>query len=256
MQRLVALTISDPEQLGAFAQEHAAIVDVAAGATTGGWGLGFYGGGEMLVHITPVSAHRSAAEVLKTVRSRQLVLVADSAASLVSSRRAMQPLRYRDWVFAMSGGPAAPEPFVAAARAEVARFGSAGATVPEATLMVLMETLHRRGVLDGRAPTAEPVRRALAEGVARVAAMSGGASSCAMSALLLLRGKLFALAAGRPLRVRIIARRWREGARQRELTVTMVSDQGLSDSRELNWAAVEVGEDGVPHEFALPTAGQ
>jgi hypothetical protein len=256
MQRLVALTISDPEQLGPFAQEHAAILDVAAGATTGGWGLGFYGSGEMLVHITPASAHRSAADVLKTVRSRQLVLVADSAASLVSSRRAMQPLRYRDWAFAMSGGPAHPDAFVAAARVAVARFGSAGATVPEATLMVLMETLHRRGVLDGRAPTDEPVRRALAEGVAQVAALAGGPASCAVAALLLLRGKLFALAAGRPLWVQPIARRWREGARQRELTVTVVSDRALSDARELRWAALEIGEDGVPHEFALPAGPQ
>ncbi len=254
MQRLAGLSISDPAHLDLFIRDHGDLVDVAAGYSGGGWGLGLWRAGEMLTRKTPIGPGFDGLPVLRGTRSRQLILVADASAALRSSRSTMQPLRFRNWVFAVTGTVSDAEGFTSRAKEELSGFGKSGLTIDELAMTTLMHALHRANVLDRRPLSTSAYHQAIAHGVERLTTFAGGRDALRLAFTLHLEGYLMSVAAGRSLRLHqrsSAASHWAQGPRW---WATVVTDYAAGDAVEggtFDWSGLEVDSHGAMKRFAL-----
>ncbi|MCC6625672.1 MAG: hypothetical protein IT385_30840 [Deltaproteobacteria bacterium] len=198
MQAVLGLAVSDASLLRTFAEAHPRQLDVlaAAGATQGSWGLGFHAHGEMLIKKGPLTRGTSLGRHLKDIRARHIVLVADGD----SDNRHLEercPLRYRDWLFAMTGGASLGPDFPRRVQAELPTYAFSGKrhpTAEEAVMMVIMEALERQNARDTRDLTTRAIQRAIGLAAER---LRGLAERPEIVVMLHLPAFLFAFGIGR-----------------------------------------------------------
>jgi len=251
IQRLACLSISDPAYLDGFLEAHGDLADVAAGFSSGGWGLGLWRAGEMLTRKTPVNASFDGLSVLRTSQARQCVLVADANAALRSSRATMQPLRFRDWVFGVTGTVADVDAFTERARRELAGFGKAGPTLPDLVMTTMMHALYRANVLDRRPLSTTAYHTAMTRGLERLREFAGGDDDVLSLAFVMhVEGSLLLGSAGRPLRVHRCSAPGRRSRRRPLWSATVVTDAG--DGGEVfEWSGLEIDSHGETRPFQI-----
>jgi len=200
MQAVLGLAVSDASLLRAFAEAHPRQLDVvaAAGVTAGTWGLGFHAHGEMLIKKGPMTRGTTIVRHVRDIRARHLVLVADGD----SEQRHLEercPLRYRDWLFAMTGGPSLGAGFGKRVQAELPTYAFSTKRHPtneEAVMMVVMDALERQNARDTRDLTTRAIQRAIGGAAERLRALADKPEAVV---LLHVPGHLFAFGAGRPV---------------------------------------------------------
>lgn len=200
MQAVLGLAVSDASLLRMFAEAHPRQLDVlaAASATRGMWGMGFHAHGEMLIKKGPLTPSTSIVKHLKDIRARHVVLVADGD----SDNRHLEehcPLRYRDWLFAMTGGASLGADFAAKVQAELPTYAFSEKrhpTAEEAVMMLVMDALERQNARDTRDLTTRAIQRALGSAAERLRGLADKPDAVVM---LHVHGLLFAFGAGRAL---------------------------------------------------------
>ncbi len=259
-QRLVALGVNDVTLLDAVIEHYRGLLDTAAGLRRGAWGLGFFGSGELLVRKCPILRDFDGLRFLRGLTARHLLVVGDEAAASPFRPDAAQPMRFRDWLFAMSGGLGLGESFKDAVEESLDGFVAKAVrtgTRHEAVMVVLMEALYRANTMDVRSFTRELLHGALADGVSRAAELAGGRQALDVAMVLHSGSRLFALSAGRPLwlvRGPEVAPDARGGglARHRHLKVALVTDRDPGGAEPLPpWTGVEIADTCEPIPFAL-----
>jgi len=245
MQRLTGVVVSDAALLASFVELHTDLVDVTDLGRCGMWGLGFHGNGEMLVKKAPLGGMAKPSTVLSGVRARQVVLAADGDPAPRRTLVDAQPLRYRDWLFAVSGTKALGAEFVARVQAETSSTSFAvkrGATPEEAVMMVYIDALYRGHQRDTRKVPTETLREAIGEGTARLGELAGDARLEA-AVMLHAHDLLFAVPVGRPLFAvefspdsRGRADRTPEARRLAHLRAVVLSDHAAGDHE---WKTLE-----------------
>lgn len=200
MQAVLGFAVSDAALLRTFADAHPRQLDVlgASGATSGTWGIGFHAHGEMLIKKGPMTRGTAIQRHLKDVRARHVVLVADgdSEARHLEDRT---PLRYRDWLFAMTGGPSLGPDFAKRVQTALPTYAFSQKrhpTAEEAVMMLLMDALERQNARDTRDLTTRAIQRAVAAAAERLRAF---AKDPAVVVLLHVPGHLFAFGVGAPV---------------------------------------------------------
>lgn len=263
MQRLTALTCSDPALMADLARANPEAVDVAAELSAGSWGVGFYGHGELLVRKIPARSGPTPLSLVANVQARHVVLVADDRSPRPFRGETSQPMRYRDWLFAMSGGSELGAELVTAVDRRLAGFvvrAARGGTAPEAVMMLFMDALHRATLLDARLLSTHGVRRALAVAANTLAELAGDRQALDLAVTLHARSYHFAVGLGRPLYVQKLQgypgssrgqRRRRPG-----LKSVVITDRLLGAGRLIEpWHGVEVTAEGEVLDFGLDASG-
>ena len=237
MQRLACLSISDPNHLDGFLEAHGNLVDLADGYGGGGWGLGFWRSGEMLTRKTPIGPKLDARSLIRDSRARQCLVIADCDAKLRSSRTTMQPLRFRDWVFGVTGHHTTTEEFAPRARAALLGFGKTEPTVPGLMMTTMMHALHRANLLDRRPLNPSAYYGPIAEGADRIRQYCGpAASELSVAFVLHIKGLFFLGSLGRPL------------------YAYRVAQHQTRFSKRVTWSGVVVRDEASPtHEEELVT---
>lgn len=202
MQAVLGIAVSDAALLRVFADAHPRQLDVlaASGATSGTWGLGFHAHGEMLIKKGPMTRGTVIGKHLKDIRARHLVLVADgdSEARHLEERC---PLRYRDWLFAMTGGGSLGPDFGKKVQADLPTYAFAQKrhpTAEEAVMMVIMDALERQNARDTRDLTTRAIQRAIGFAAEKLRKL---AASPETVVLLHVPGHMFAFGVGRPVAI-------------------------------------------------------
>lgn len=202
MQAVLGIAVSDAALLRTFADAHQRQLDVlaASGAESGTWGLGFHAHGEMLIKKGPMTRGTVIGKHLKDIRARHLVLVADgdSEARHLEERC---PLRYRDWLFAMTGGASLGADFGRKVQLELPTYAFSQKrhpTAEEAVMMVVMDSLERQNARDTRDLTTRSIQRAVGFAAERVRRL---ASAPEAVVVLHVPGHLFAFGVGRPVSI-------------------------------------------------------
>lgn len=200
MQRMLGVAVSDAALLRTFAEAHSKPLEIAtpAGPHEGVWGIGFHSHGEMLTKKGPMNRGASMLKHLRDVRARHVVLVSDTDAP---SRHLDDrvPLRYRDWLFAMTGEATLGADFARAVQAELPTYAFSQKRQPspeEAALMVFMDALERVNARDTRDLTTRAIQRAVAVAAAKIRTLSPDAAALFM---LHVPGTLITLGIGRPV---------------------------------------------------------
>lgn len=204
MQTLIGLAVSDAALLKAFAEGHRDALDVTAPLgelhdKRGTWGVGFHSHGEMLVRKGPLATLRDGvAPHLRDIRARHVVLYAETTA-LAKKLEDCSPLRYRDWLFAASGGDSLGSGFAEAVQAKLPTYAFSTRRHPgndEALMMLAMNALEKKNARDTRDLTTRAIQRAVAQTADEVRALAPDAN---VIALLHVAGHLFAFGVGRDL---------------------------------------------------------
>ncbi|MFO0746826.1 MAG: hypothetical protein U1F43_14310 [Myxococcota bacterium] len=200
MQAVLGIAVSDAALLRAFAEAHPRQLDVlgASGASSGTWGLGFHAHGEMLIKKGPMSRGTVIGRHLKDIRARHVVLVADGDSE---SRHLEErcPLRYRDWLFAMTGGGSLGPDFGKKVQTELPTYAFSQKrhpTAEEAVMMVIMDALERQNARDTRDLTTRAIQRAIGQAAERLRRLAPAPEAVVV---LHVPGHLFAFGVGRPL---------------------------------------------------------
>ena len=202
MQLMLGVAVSDAALLRTFAEAHPRPLEIAStgGTHEGVWGIGFHSHGEILTKRGPVGRGASMLEHLRDVRARHVVLIADAdAPSRHMDERC--PLRYRDWLFAMTGADSLGVEFARKVQSELPTyaFSQKRNTSPEeAALMVFMDALERVNARDTRDLTTRAIQRAVATAARRIRELAPDAVALFM---LHVPGTLIALGIGRPVYV-------------------------------------------------------
>lgn len=224
MQALLGLTVSDPLAMGEVWRLAGSLLDVTAGLTRGCWGLGHVREGEPLVRRAKI--HRAVAleAALVDAGSHQLLVAVDEEPRACPHAEVVQPLRYRDWLFAAAGGGAqeADAGVVGRVAAALGELASAPRTLPEALTFGAVEALTRAQMLDRRVTRPELLGAVVCEGFERVAEAG---PEVPLAALALVRGVIVGWARGRPLFVWQGTRSWGPRARRRTVRATVVTDR-------------------------------
>ncbi|MFT7580932.1 MAG: hypothetical protein ACI9MR_002606 [Myxococcota bacterium] len=202
-QRLVCLAVNDGTLLTQFVERHFDTLDVTADADRGVWGIGYHGNGEMLVKRAPIHPRRPTfATQLGAARSHQVVLAAEHG-TRSRHHEDIQPLRDRDWLFAMRGSDRLDDAFVERAQASLRDSAfryKRGATVEEAVFTVVMHVLQHANVRDVREITTKSLREALIEAGETVRALATDTASLAdVIVTLHVSGLVYALSFAAPV---------------------------------------------------------
>lgn len=187
MARLFGLIGNRPDLAARVLAAEADVLKVRAnGAGPLGWGIGFYQGGEVLMHRRPVD-DRPEIDVAKAAADvRTDALLGHVRAATVGALRTenTHPFRYRQWLFAMTGtlsSWAAVRDRVLQTVPEFLRAGIRGDTDAELAFHVLLSFLHDRGRLDREAADPAEVAQAIRHTIAVLdgtVAEVGGPPSC------------------------------------------------------------------------------
>lgn len=203
MERVIAAIVNDPAELAEVLSTHREMFQIADGLRRGGWGIGYHQHGEILVRKQPLRGPVDVAAALAaTGRCHQVAWAGPPLASPFRLEQ-VQPLRYRNWLFACTGGRGLSEPFVARVTEHVAGFTAHGrrlAGAPEAIMLVFMRALHAAGELDHRGGVSLGIRRGLQAGARALRDLLGDLwERVALAVVLHVRGLTFGLSLGRAL---------------------------------------------------------
>jgi hypothetical protein len=256
MESWLALTVSDPLRLTGFMEGEPAVMALTAKAVGGGLGVGYYGQGEMLVRKAPVRQQTEASRLLKAVGARHLLAFGTDGIERSFSTQYALPLRHRDWLFMMTGGPPEETAFVARVAAKLKRTGGVGTdpiTRAEASLCVVMAALSGGGVLERRGPTHGPLVDALKRAIADLAALGGSQDPLSLALCLHTRGVSLGLAAGRPLYLGVRPIPTAPGGRSDPMRAVVLTDQPTSVPAEAigPWEGVLVSDECRTFRFPL-----
>lgn len=270
MERVLGWVVNDRAAVPSLVASFGSALDLSRGVDRGAFGLGFHHQGEILVKKGPFSNGLDLAERLLGVPARHVVACVATGAPGRRDIDRIQPLRYRNWLFAMSGTDSLPGAFFDAATRHLAGFITPGrwmGTVAEAVMMVFMRALHGVGELDYRGLSTHGIQRALRDGVSTVARLAGGDAKTDGAVLLHVDGYTFGVPLGRPLHVLTRragdvphAPRELRHARAAVVTTSESGSDAHPDARDLRRvlvgadSAVQIGRDAEPQTFELRAA--
>ena len=250
MQKLVALSITDPSLLGEVCQAYGDLIDVTAGDWQCAWGMGYRTQGLLLVRKAPSKQSAGPNGPLAGILAAQVVLVSEAVEPHAFRPERLQPMQYHDWLCVMTGGGALDSGFVARVEAHLHGFvvrASTSGSVPEAAMMVLMNALHHAHLLDARSMSTSLVQHALTAGVGQLMDLAGGRGALDAAVLLHAGDHFFALSLGRPLYVtRMTGLPGPTGRRlEPHLRVVIVTDfePDLAHDVVAEWSGVEITSD-------------
>ncbi len=247
MQALLGLTVSDPLAMGEVWRLAGSLLDVTAGLERGCWGLGHVREGAPLVRRGKIHRPVNLEAALADAGSHQLVVAVDEEPRSCPHAEVVQPLRYRDWLFAVAGGAdlESTERAFAQAAAALTTTLPKPRTLAELLTLGAVEALTRAQMLDRRVTRPDLLGAVVCEGFERVAEVI---PELPLAALALVRGAIVGWARGRPLFVWRGARAWGPRARRRTVRATVLTDReppgGSREDRRIDVGGLVVTPDG------------
>ena len=207
MERLLGFAINDTSFLPKVVSSHRGIFDIGLGLSDGGWGLGVYRHGEILVQKRRISAAiDSASEIVHAGARHSVLHVAPRRPGLFDLEQ-VQPYRYRNWLFAAVGTDGLSSQFVDAASRDLRGFTAEGRWMScptESAMLTYMNALHRVGELDRTRAHTRLLREAVVSGTSDLRRLSGAAEDLKLACVLHGRDYTYALSLGRPLTLRAL----------------------------------------------------
>lgn len=264
MERMVAAIVNDPQEVGGLIAAHRSLFQLTHGITRGGWGLGYHQHGEMLVRRQPLRGPVDTSAMIAKAQRPHLVAWAGPPSRRPFRLDQILPARYRNWLFASTGGSELGDDFVARVTEHVRGFTAHGRTlsgVPEAVMLVFMKALQSVGELDRRGFATLGVTEGIRCGAQALRGLLGAAwERLSLAVLLHVKGLTFGLALGRPLyRIAFegleVARPDRVLRRGpvAHLRATVLTDGAAAagHAEVERWTGVVVGEGARPVTFGL-----
>jgi glutamine amidotransferase len=267
VERILAWTVNDRGASAPLLETFRLALDPlgpARSAARGAFGLGFHHQGEILVKKGPFSGPLDLVERLSRVPARTVVAAVNDDRAAAREIDRIQPLRYRNWLFAMSGTASLTQAFFDAASRHLAGFITPGrfvGTVAEAAMMVFMRAFHAVGELDHRGLSTHGIVQAIRNAVATFGRLAGDDPRPETAFVLHVEGHTFGVALGAPLHVAVrraadAPHAPREIRHARAALVTSWDDPAVEARRTRvgPFGAVQVGRDAEPVPFDLRAA--